>query len=81
MNIPPHAKISAGDTIVTTGYSAYFPSDVMVGVVQSAEIKSGDNLYTAVIDLSTDYYKVAFVDVIDNRMRQEQKELEAGMVE
>lgn len=81
MNIPPHAKIAAGDTIVTTGYSAYFPSDVMVGIVQSAEIRSGDNLYTAVIDLSTDYYKVAYVDVINNLMREEQKQLEALMLE
>lgn len=80
-NLPPHAKINPGDTIVTTGFSAYFPSEVVVGTVEAAEIKSGENLYTATINLSTDYYRISYVEVINNLMRKEQLELENQMDE
>lgn len=80
-DLPPHAKLTPGDTLVTTGYSAYFPAEVMIGTVLRSEIRSGDNLNTATVHLSTNFYSVSYVEVIINKMKFEQKELEALMEE
>lgn len=76
--IPFHADVAVGDSIVTSGYSAVFPEGLFVGSVQEVEQQEG-NFYTIRITLGTDFQKLFHVNVINNFNREEQVELEASL--
>jgi rod shape-determining protein MreC len=73
--IPQHVIVSAGDTIETTGYSAIFPEGVIIGTVSDYE-KFGGDFYRISVLLSTDFKKLYYVDVIGNKQKLEQLNLE-----
>ena len=75
-DIPIHAKIKNGDTIVTSALSSIFPEGISVGTVKSFERKSGDAFYTVKVNLSTSYKKLNHVYVIKNVFKTEQDSLE-----
>ena len=75
-DIPIHAKIKNGDTIVTSALSSIFPEGINVGTVKSFERKSGDAFYTVKVNLSTNYKKLNHVYVIKNVFKGEQDSLE-----
>jgi len=74
--LPTHATFQTGDTIVTSGNSAIFPPGVMVGVVESYDKKGDDNFYSLKVLLSTDFYSLNVLNVIDNSLQKEQKAIE-----
>lgn len=73
--IPQHVLVNFGDTIETTGYSAIFPEGEIVGTVSDYE-KFGGDFYKITILLTTDFKKLHFVDIIGNKQKTEQLELE-----
>jgi rod shape-determining protein MreC len=73
--IPQHVNINIGDTIETTGYSAVFPEGIMIGTISDFE-KPGGDFYKISIELSTDFKKIHFVDIIGNIRKKEQLDLE-----
>jgi rod shape-determining protein MreC len=73
--IPQHVSVNLGDTIETTGFSAFFPEGVFVGTVSDFE-KVGGDFYKISILLATDFKKLYFVDIISNMKKTEQLELE-----
>jgi len=73
--IPYHADVNRGDTIVTSGYSAVFPEGLFVGTVRDYTLENG-NFYNITIDLGTDFQHLFYVNVIRNFNREEQVELE-----
>lgn len=75
-DIPVHLKILKGDTIVTSAYSATFPENVAVGIVESYSRRPGQFFYTVKVRLSTDFKKLQYVYVVKNLMKEEQKALE-----
>ena len=75
-DIPKHARISVGDTVITSGASPIFPEGVMAGVIKSFELQEGDNFYSVEITLSTDFGSLSYVYVIKNLMKEEQRNLE-----
>ncbi len=75
-DIPIHAKIKNGDTIVTSALSSIFPEGIPVGTVKNFERKSGDAFYTVKVNLSTGYKKLNHVYVIKNVFKGEQDSLE-----
>ena len=75
-DIPIHAKIKAGDTVVTSALSSIFPEGISVGIVKSFERKSGDAFYTVKVNLSTNFKKLNHVYVIKNVFKAEQDSLE-----
>ncbi len=74
-DIPLHAKINKGDTIVTSGYSSIFPEGIMIGFIEDYEEKSGRFLEIKV-KLANDFKKISNVYVVKNLFRQEKKSLE-----
>ena len=44
--LPRHVEFQKGDTIVTSGYSAVFPSGIIVGTVADFEKQHDDNFYS-----------------------------------
>ena len=74
-DIPRHAKFKKGDNIVTSGYSAMFPSGILVGKVTKIENSSDGLSYRLQVKLSTDFGKLRDVCVIDDRTAQERLQL------
>jgi rod shape-determining protein MreC len=76
-DVPGHVEIEEGDTLVTRGSSAIYPRDVPVGIVRTVEKKLGSNFHQIKVELSNDFNALRYVYVIENLMKEEQKELEA----
>ncbi|HEY0030240.1 MAG TPA: rod shape-determining protein MreC [Bacteroidia bacterium] len=75
-DIPTHVKLNKNDTIVTSQYSKMFPENIMVGTVESYYRESTKPFYTVKVLLSTDFKKLTYVYVVQNRLKDEQEELE-----
>ncbi|MBO4985843.1 MAG: rod shape-determining protein MreC [Bacteroidaceae bacterium] len=75
-DLPRHAEFNLGDTVVTSGYSAVFPTGVIVGVVDDMRDSHDGLSYLLKIKLATDFGKVSNVRVISKEGREEQKNLE-----
>ena len=52
--IPRHARLTRGDTVQTTGYSAIFPRGLPVGVVDTFWLDPGANFYNVRVRLGHD---------------------------
>ncbi len=74
-DIPSHAKMQKGDTIVTSGFSHIFPEGRLIGTVEDFEIKKGDNFFTVNVKFSKDYNKSYYVYIVKNLMKEELIEL------
>ena len=75
--LPRHVDFDKGDTIVTSGYSSVFPEGIMIGVVEEASRQKNDNFNALKVRLSTDYFRLGDVCIIDNTERDEQNSLTA----
>lgn len=74
--IPNHAKLHIGDTIITSGYSTIYPEGIKVGFIKDFELYEGSNFYEITVALSVDYKKLSHVFIVKNTMKEEQKKLE-----
>lgn len=75
VEVPQHASVQIGDTIVTSGYSIIFPEGINIGTVKSFEVKKG-NFYEIKVQLSVDFANLHYVNVINSIQRDEVKKLE-----
>ncbi len=73
--IPLHASVSVGDTLVVSGYSDSFPEGIPVGIVEKVEQKDG-SFYTIKVLLSTDFRKLYRVTAVKDEMKNERQTLE-----
>ena len=69
--IPFHVELTVGDTIVTSGYSTFFPEGILLGTVESFEKEGGDNFYNIRVRLSVDFKSLSWVEVIENTRKSE----------
>ena len=81
VDIPTHAGIQKGDTIVTNAYSAIFPDNILIGTIHSFDVKPGDNFYTIKVKFSTNFKNIGHVYVISDLFKEERKKLEQKEVE
>ena len=70
--LPRHVEFQKGDTIVTSGYSAVFPSGIIVGTVADFEKQHDDNFYSLQVELATDFQALNNVRIIKNFRQTEQ---------
>ena len=75
-DLPRHAELNVGDTIVTSGYSAVFPAGVFVGTVEEKDDSHDGLSYLVKVRLATDFGKVTQVRVIAREGQKEQHQLE-----
>lgn len=78
--IPTHLDLSVGDTIVTSGFSQIFPTDIFLGTIADFEIRRGDNFYTLEVDLATDFNSLDYVNVVNNIFGEELESLESSTI-
>lgn len=74
--IPFHVQLAEGDTIVTSGYSSFFPEGLMIGTIHTFSRPEGENFYKIRVKLSVDFKSIHFVEVIENTDRAELTKLE-----
>ena len=74
-DLPNHAVFHKGDTIVTSGYSGFFPKEVPVGTVVS-DMKGVDDQFSLRIRLFTDFSTLSTVRVIGDRLNAEIRAIE-----
>lgn len=75
-DIPFHADVMVGDSVITSGYSSIFPEGILIALVDSHEHENGNNFLTIKVNLSVDYKTLDNVYIIENLEREEQIELE-----
>ena len=75
-DIPYHVEVNAGDTIVTSGLSKFFPEGIVVGYVESVD-KETANFLKIKVKLAVDFKRINHVYVILNNKKNEQTSLEA----
>jgi rod shape-determining protein MreC len=73
--VPKHADVVRGDTIITSGFSEVFPGELRVGVVSDFRIENGTNFYTMDVNLWTDMANVRYVYVVNNLLISELRQL------
>ena len=71
-DVPRHATFRLYDKVVTNGYSAVFPSGVLVGKVLHVYNSPDGLAYRVQVELATDFAKLRDVCVIDNALLEEQ---------
>jgi len=74
--IPRHVKPTAGDTIVTSGYSGIFPDGMLIGTVAEVSLREEAPFYDLKIKLSQDFRKLSYVSVIKSNLLHELDSLE-----
>ena len=74
-NIPIHINIIQGDSIVTSGYSGIYPPGIAIGTVAQVRPEEDAAFYTIDVDLATDFYQLAYVYVVDNKLKDEKDSL------
>lgn len=74
--IPAHASPSVGDAVVTSGYSAIFPEEILIGTIDEITINPGQGFYDIKVLLAVDFKKLNYVQVIEKTRVEEQVELE-----
>lgn len=75
-DIPTHAKIKKGDTVITSSLSGIFPEGILVGFVDSYEQKPNESYFTVKVRLSADFKKINHVSVIKYNYKTERDSLE-----
>ncbi len=75
-NIPKSAKVVKGDTVVTSNYSAKFPSNIMIGTIAGISADPASNFYTLKVKTATNFYSIGFVNLVLNVRYAEQMALE-----
>ncbi|HYG02980.1 MAG TPA: rod shape-determining protein MreC [Chryseosolibacter sp.] len=78
--VPTHVLPVIGDTVVTSGYNAVYPSGVMVGVISDVT-KNETLFYDLTVKLSHDFRKLSYVEVVRNDLKHELDSLEAPFLE
>jgi rod shape-determining protein MreC len=74
--IPYHVKVQEEDEVVTSGYSDIFPEGILIGRVVKIGHSKGDNFQEIWVQLSTDFNNLNFVDIIQNSMNIEKRQIE-----
>ena len=75
VDVPKHAELRLGDTILTSGYSVMFPRGFMIGVIDDFELESGSNYYDIRIKLTQDLSNIEYVYIVENLLANELNQL------
>ncbi len=76
LDIPRHAPISVGDTVLTSGYSDIFPKGMSIGVVDTFWIPAASDFYEIEVYLFPDIARLYQVYVLDKKGMEEKRLLE-----
>jgi rod shape-determining protein MreC len=74
--IPRHVQPAIGDSIITSGYNSVFPSEIFIGKIKEFKLNNEAPFYDIKVELGLDFSKLAFVDVIKSKLKNERDSIE-----
>ena len=74
-DVQQQAKVKKGDSVFTTMFSIYSP-DILIGTVVRTEQIKKNAMQKIYLQSSTNFHKLQYVYVIENKMMKEKKQLE-----
>ncbi len=77
--VPRHVQVAVGDSVVTSGFNAVFPSGIPVGVVTELDIKPESTFYDIEINFSSKFEQLSYVFVVGNQLKIEKDSLENNL--
>ncbi len=75
-DISKYADPQPGQEVVSTGFSNYFPADILIGWVESAELNEMRTSYLIRVRLAAEISKLTDVVLVENRDQNEIRDLE-----
>ncbi|WP_255154455.1 rod shape-determining protein MreC [Ferruginibacter sp. HRS2-29] len=69
--IPKSAKIVKGDSVITSGFSTYFPKGILIGRIDEINSEKSTSNYTIKLRSSADFYNLQYVYAIINYQQEE----------
>ena len=75
-NISKSAAPKIGDTVLSSPYSSNFPAQLMIGKIISIIKDPASNFLTLNVKASTNFFKLEYLYIIENKRMSEQKQLE-----
>lgn len=76
IDVPRLASVKKGDTIVTGAESTIFPENIPIGTIEKVYVDKKTNNFTLDVRLFNDMTNLGYVYVIENKDRDEIKQLE-----
>jgi rod shape-determining protein MreC len=77
--VPKSSEVKKGDTVVTSNYSANYPSQLPIGFVTEIKPDAVGNNYILKVKTATNFYTLQHVNIIINYFYDEQKTLEENI--
>lgn len=74
-DISKSAKITSGDTVVTSGFSDKFPRGLLVGYVKNIIIDKSSSTYTVRVNPAANFENLQFSYIINNLQKDEPEQL------
>lgn len=75
-NIPKSAKVTKGDTVVTSTYSSIYPPYLSIGYIESVKPDNSSNFYILKVKTATNFFNIQHAYAISNYRYAEQKSIE-----
>ena len=79
IDLPRYAIFTAGDTVVTSGFSSIFPADIPVGEIERLEDSDDGMFYRARVRLFVDFASINNLFVVGSDKKEEQDQLEQSL--
>ncbi len=79
-DIPKHANVLKGDSVITSGYSSTFPKGIFVGRVESVGFESGSSFYDLKVKISTDFNNLSYVYVVIDKTKPQLDSLNNALI-
>lgn len=76
-DVPLSTQIEIGDTIITSGFSAFYPSGIMLGTIESSSISTNQQMREIHVNLFEEFNTLNYVYVVENIDKLELEKLEA----
>jgi rod shape-determining protein MreC len=80
-DITKTARVEVGDTIITSGYSTYYPEQIPVAIVKEAVLKEGSDFYEIKATLTNDILSIDRVYIVNHSHKIEIDSLEIEAIE
>jgi len=79
-DIPKHADIVKGDSVITSGFSSIFPKGIYIGRVEEVSFESGSSFYDLKVRLVTNFNKLGYVYVILDKSKPQLDSLTNALI-
>lgn len=76
LDISRYKPVNKGDSVVSSEFNSTFPPGILVGRVRAVGVQPNQTFHDITLDLATNFSNLSFVYVVENRLQNEQEQLE-----